>query len=201
MSLDEKINNFSAAVLAEANKKRAAIEAENEEIKNKKTDKAQNEFLNDAFCKIQDSIVEIRKLDNDRVLQAQVNARRELFVKRDEIIKEVFDKISEKVCEFMKTDDYEKWLEKKITQTVSSLGNGDKTIFVLDVDLKTAERIVESLDKNSGEINVMASNEEDFTGGVSVINNTRNILIDNSFKELINSRKSEFLQKSGLTIE
>ena len=96
-TMDEKLAEFSAAVLADAQKQRAELEAENEKIKTNKINSVQDEYLGDAYEKIQAGINEIKKADNEKVLNAQNAMRRELLMRREEIIGDVFGKAREKL--------------------------------------------------------------------------------------------------------
>lgn len=198
-SLEEKMQEFSAAVLAEAQAKRAELEAENEKIKTKKIDSVQNEFLSDAYSKIQSCIADIKKSENERVLNAQNLLKRELLMKRESIIDDVFKKAVDKIKKFMDTDAYAEWLNKKLQQAMDAVGDGSKTVYVRNDDMQIIGKCISEMSIDNADVKSVSDN--DFIGGLMVENTDSNILVDFSFKELIGVVKSGFLQKSGLTID
>lgn len=196
-SLEEKLQEFSAAVLSEAQAKRAELEAENEKIKTKKIDSVQNEFLSEAYSKIQSCIANIKKSENERVLNAQNALKRELLLKRESIINDVFEKAVRRIKEYMQTDEYAVWIEKKLKQALETAGDGKKTIYTRADDIDIIKKLISQAEENK--ITVVADNG--FIGGLRVENIDRNILVDFSFEELIAGVKDGFLQKSGLIID
>lgn len=200
-TLEEKLAEFSAAVLAEAQRKRAELEAENEEIKSRKIDSVQDEYLNKAYGIIQSGISEIRKADNERVLSAQNASRRELLLKRESIIDEVFNKAAEKLRAFTQTEAYTEWLEKKLIQSVRLAGKGDKVVYARQEDAAAVTEAIAKIPAENGSIAFEKSENSVLWGGIKLKNTVSNILIDYSFEELLASARADFLQKSGLRID
>ncbi len=198
--LNEKLNRFSAVVLSDAQKKRAAIEADNELIKKQKNDEAQNEFLKNAYETIQSAVEKIRREDNEKVLMAGVNARKELFAAREKIIENVFNEIKDNLLAFTKTSDYSSWLLKQIKQASDEIGEGDKTVFARSEDVALINKIISDIPDKDGKITVEEINE-DIIGGIKVRNNTRGIISDCTFDEILAGKKTDFLNRSGLSIE
>lgn len=199
-NLNEKLNRFSAAVLSDAQKKRAEIEEENELIKKKKNDEAQNEFLKEAFEKIQSAVTDIRRENNEKVLMAEVNARRELFSEREKIIDNVFNEVKERLSEFTKTEEYGKWLVKRIEAAAEETGSGNKTVYVRSEDEQLLKCLINDISDKGGKIEIKKT-DENIIGGVKVLNNERGIIADYTFDEILAGKKNDFLNKSGLSIE
>ena len=200
-TLEEKLAEFSAAVLAEAQRKRAEFEAENEEIKSRKIDSVQDEYLNKAYSIIQSGISEIKKADNERVLSAQNASRRELLLKRESIIDEVFNKAAEKLKAFTQTEAYTEWLEKKLIQSVRLAGKGDKVVYARQEDEAAVTEAIAKMPTEDGSIAFERAENSGLWGGIKLKNTVSNILIDYSLEELLASARADFLQKSGLRID
>lgn len=198
-NINEKLNNFNAKILSDAQKRRAELEMENQNIKKKKIDKAQDEFLNNAYHIIQASIGSIKKSDNEKILTAEVNAKRELLLKREEMINNIFERVNARLADFMTGDEYKQWLGKKVEKAYSQAGNGEKTIYARAEDLAYVEEFVKKLDDKEG-ITVLTAGDKELFGGIKLKNNVKNILIDYSFDDMTAAAKSEFLQKSGMVI-
>lgn len=200
-TLEEKLAEFSAAVLAEAQKKRAEIETENEKIKSRKIDSVQDEYLNKAYTIIQNSIAQIKKADNEKVLNAQNNSRRELLLKRESIIDDVFEKADKKLMDFRETEAYAVWLERKLTEAVGLAGEGEKIVYARQEDTALVTKAISSISSENGSITLDKEEKSDFSGGIKLKNTLSNILIDCTFEELLESARADFLQKSGLRID
>lgn len=199
-TMDEKLAEFSAAVLADAQKQRAELEAENEKIKTNKINSVQDEYLGDAYEKIQAGINEIKKADNEKVLNAQNTMRRELLMRREEIIGDVFGKAREKLKEFMLTDEYTGWLDKKLSDAEKITGNGKLRVYVRSDDEEKINYVIKNRAGTDTEYITQKLDNADFMGGIKVENTENAILVDYSFEELLDAAKSDFLQKSGLRI-
>ena len=199
-TMDEKLAEFSAAVLADAQKQRAELEAENEKIKTNKINSVQDEYLGDAYEKIQAGINEIKKADNEKVLNAQNTMRRELLMRREEIIGDVFGKAREKLKEFMLTDEYTDWLDKKLSDAEKITGNGKLRVYVRSDDEEKINYVIKNRAGTETEYITQKLDNADFMGGIKVENTENAILVDYSFEELLDAAKSDFLQKSGLRI-
>lgn len=199
-TMDEKLAEFSAAVLADAQKQRAELEAENEKIKTNKINSVQDEYLGDAYEKIQAGINEIKKADNEKVLNAQNAMRRELLMRREEIIGDVFGKAREKLKEFMLTDEYIGWLDKKLSDAEKITGNGKLRVYVRSDDEEKINYVIKNRAGTETEYITQKLDNADFMGGIKVENTENAILVDYSFEELLDAAKLDFLQKSGLRI-
>ena len=193
-TMDEKLAEFSAAVLADAQKQRAELEAEN------KINSVQDEYLGSAYEKIQAGINEIKKADNEKVLNAQNSMRRELLIRREEIIGDVFGKACEKLKEFMLTDEYLGWLDKKLSDAEKITGEGKLRIYIRSDDEDRINSVIKNRSAAQTEYIIEKLDNADFIGGIKVENTENAILVDYSFEELLDAAKSDFLQKSGLRI-
>ena len=193
----DKLNTFKALVLHDAEEKRGSIMAEIEREYDERIDKKETELLEKAYMEIQRNIRDTQKKSNERILHTELDAKRALIVRREEIIAEVMDGAREKLAEFTKSAEYEKWLTDKTLRAVTELGEGAKTVYVSESDM----RFKDSLGSIGKDITVEAASERDFIGGVKVINTDRRVASDYSFKEMLSEQKQKFLRESGLTLD
>lgn len=195
--LEEKLRNFSALVMADARKKSDKLTTEAEEKSKEILNENEDKFLTDAYSEIQKSVLKYSKSDNERVLHTEVDAKKQILKKREEIINRVFSNAAQKIKEFMNTPEYEQWLLNITKKAFAELGEGSKTVFVIADDLKFSDKIKElSADKTE----VLEANSDGFIGGIRAFNNERHLSVDYSFNELLEAQKDEFLQKAGLSI-
>ncbi len=190
--MENKLKKFSGTILKDAEVMRNKIEEETQRERQARISAKEDEFLADAYMNIQRNITQIQKEDNERVLHAELEARKTLFKKREQIIDSVFALAEEKVREYMKTAEYKQKLAAKISSALDELGEGTKTVYLTDADADVFDAAC------GAKLECVA--EKDFIGGVKAVNTDRDIAVDYSYYELLLSERNSFLQKSGLTL-
>lgn len=191
-AMEAKLAAFSETVLNEAKKRSDETDAKIEAIRAEKTERKHNEFLEEAYRKIQSAVTKTRRSENERVLRAENGVKHEILKRREEIIDSVFNEAELRLSEFAKSEKYKTYFEKKAAEAMECVGDGEKIIYVTERDvnlLKDLDAAVETV------------NERSFIGGVRVLNKDKGIIADFSFGELLSSERDEFLRKSGLSID
>ncbi len=191
-AMEAKLSAFSSRVLSLAKKRSDETDEKTNEIRKAKTEKKQDEFLEDAYRAIQSGVAKIRRTESEKVLRAENDMKKEILSRREEIINSVFSQAKEELSKFSESEEYRVWFDKKLSLALEGTGEGKKTVYVLEKDKKEAEK--------SGE-KVVAVNEAGFIGGVRVVNDDLGIIADYSFGEELSEAKEDFLQKSSLSIE
>lgn len=191
----EKLNNFTSLVMKDASAKRDRLFENIEKEYSERMDEKETEILKFAYENIQQSIHDSKKEANDRVRQAELESRKKLIMRREEIIDEIMKLSRNKLLEFIKSDKYEEWLIGKIEKAMFEVGKGKKTVIISADDIAFREKI-----EQMSEVTVEASPERDFLGGVKVVNVSRRVSVDYSFGEMLSQQKRGFLQSSGLAL-
>lgn len=191
-AMEAKLSAFSSRVLSLAKKRSDETDEKTNEIRKAKTEKKQDEFLEDAYRAIQSGVAKIRRTESEKVLRAENDMKKEILSRREEIINSVFSQAKEELLKFSESEEYRVWFDKKLSLALEGTGEGKKTVYALEKDKKKAEK--------SGE-KVVAVNEAGFIGGVRVVNDDLGIIADYSFGEELSEAKEDFLQKSSLSIE
>ena len=191
-AMEAKLSAFSSRVLSLAKKRSDETDKKTNEIRKAKTEKKQDEFLEDAYRAIQSGVAKIRRTESEKVLRAENDMKKEILSRREEIINSVFSQAKEELSKFSESEEYRVWFDKKLSLALEGTGEGKKTVYVFEKDRKEAEK--------SGE-KVVAVNEAGFIGGVRVVNDDLGIIADYSFGEELSEAKEDFLQKSSLSIE
>ena len=197
-NLTEKLNTFTSLVLKDAEQKRDKLLENVQKEYSERLDAKENELLQGAYENIQQNIQSARKGANERVLHAELDSKKRVILRREEIIDEVMKEARKKLVEFAESDKYEAWLLDKIEKALFEVGKGSKTIYISSDDLKLKEKIEQIPDM--ARLTVEASPERDFIGGAKVFNTDRKVAVDYSFKEMLSEQKQVFLQSSGLAI-
>ena len=197
-NLTEKLNTFTSLVLKDAEQKREKLLENVQKEYSERIDAKENELLQGAYENIQQNIQSAQKNANERVLHAELDSKKKLIMRREEIIDDVMKLSRAKIVEFIESDKYEEWLLSKIEKALFEVGKGSKTIYISSDDIKLKEKIEQIPD--TSRITVEASGEKDFLGGAKVLNTDRKVAVDYSFKEMLSEEKQKFLQSSGLAL-
>lgn len=190
--MELKLKKFSGTVLKDAEEQRDKIEEEIEHEKKSRISAKEDEFLADAYMTIQRSITQIQKEDNEKLLHAELEARKSLLKKREQIIDTVFELAEEKIREFMKTPEYKEKLAEKIRAALSELGEGGKVVNLTEADKDVFDT------ECGARLECVA--DKGFIGGVKAVNTDRDIAVNYSYYELLIAERNSFLQKSGLSL-
>ena len=193
-NINEKLNAFSAIVMRNASKQRDKLIAETENKYQSMIAEKENEYLKEAYETIQKSKSECRREAGEELLHAEMDSKKKVLLKREEIINDVMDSVKDRLMDFSHSDGYGKWLVEKAKTAAREVGDGNKIIYVSPEDMKYRNK----LKSVGGKIESVS--DRGFLGGVRVYNADRRISVDYSFKELLAEERQSFLQNSGLAI-
>ena len=195
--IEEKLKSFAAIVMEDAEKQRKERLAELEKKKKKRIERKENEILADAYEQIQQAVARKKRENGERALKIETEVKKELILFREEIIDRVFSKVHEKLVEFTSSADYQSWLVKRTIKASVEVGKGKKVIYLSSGDMKFKEAI----EKCAPEAEVICDSDgEDFIGGVKVFNSDKNLFVNYSIKDMLDEKRSVFLQESGMSI-
>ena len=197
-NIEEKLSRLSAMVMRNANAERERLMKETEGKYKSIISEKEDEYLKEAYETIQKSKSECEKMSGEELLHAEMDSKKKVLLKREEIINSVMDTVKERLCDFTHSDDYGDWLVKKAQQAAQEAGEGGKVIYVSEDDMRYLDKL-KSIDADS-QIRVESAADRGFLGGVRVYNSDRRISVDYSFKELLSDEKQSFLRCSGLVI-
>ncbi len=194
---DEQLEEFEAVVLRDANKEREALMKETEEQYKSIVADKENEYLKESYETIQRNKSKYEHEADEELLHAEMDAKKKVLLKREEIIDDVMEAAKERLGSFTRSDKYSAWLIKKTGEAVKEAGEGAKTVYVSKDDMRYESELTAAAGPGAS---VEGVSDRDFIGGVRVYNKDRRVSVDYSFGELLMDEKQEFLQHSGLVI-
>ncbi len=197
-NLTEKLNNFTSLALKDAQEKRGELLHNIEKEYSEKIDEKETELLQNAYENIQQCIRDAKKDANARTLQAELESKKQLIMRREKIIGEVMSGAEKKLREFAASGEYEEWLISTIEKALFEVGKGSKTVYISPDDIKYKEKIGKI--PETSKLTIEASREKDFIGGAKILNTDRKVSVDYSFREMLSEQKQKFLQESGLAL-
>lgn len=195
ISTEEKLSMFSMKVLDNANQKRNAMLEEFKKGQEEMLQAKELEFLEEAYQRIQESISSIHKEQNEKEASIENEYRIQLLKTRQAIFDDVFQKVNEKLQNFMKSESYKTWLLDSVRRALDEVGESENIIYVN----KSDEALVSLLESEFAPAKVEISSD-DMIGGCKVYNKLHGMISDHSMANEIEHQKVAFVRNSGLNI-
>ena len=134
--LEKKIMVFSKQILNEAESRKNKTAEKINAKKASAIEKKEIELLSDAYEDIQKAVAKYSKQSNEHILKIELELKKEVIKKREDIINEVFNKAKTRLEEFTVSADYKEWLINKAKEAASEIGSGEIRIMPRDMKFK-----------------------------------------------------------------
>lgn len=191
-----KLRKFQEAVFAEIDLKTSQIKQEAEQYKAREIEKSKDKKLDESYQIIQKKSQEIKQRCIQDVAKYAFDAKRSVLMKRNEITQRVFDNVTVKLNEYIKSDAYKAFLLKKIKEFKDKEGLSGVEIQVSLDDMKYAEDI-----KKVYALPCVIKGNDDITlGGFIVCDMENAIYFDETLQQKLESQKSYFIENSKLEL-
>ncbi|MPM83323.1 V-type proton ATPase subunit E [bioreactor metagenome] len=196
--VNDRIANFSQIVLQDAIKERDEILAEIRNIKDTKISKAELDILEEVYRYIHDEMVKVQDEYKQLLSKNIFDLKRNLLLRRDEILNLVFNEVKEKLIGYTKSEEYTPYMESLVKEAVKSIQSKEITILVKNDDLslsellKTAALPILCQVEPSGDI---------MLGGLIVNSASDHIFIDETLDTRFLAERRGFILQSGLSID
>lgn len=191
MTLEEKISHLQSNAMEEARAEGNSIIDSYRTALEKVLEDHKNEARRQSEIRIKAESLNSKQQINQAMAKSQLELKRKQGRIAQELKDKIFDETGELVREYMKTEDYKDYLLKCIKKSVHFAAGEDLTIYINPSD----EKIRPDLEDATGMYLTVST--EDFTGGVRAVIRSRNILIDHSFKTLLNNEYDKFIFIGG----
>lgn len=195
MTIDEKLQHFYDISVEEAKEDAAkAIEAHREHLA-QMLEEHKSTRTQSAEAEVKAEAEHVRREVNKALSAEQITLKRDWSRKQEELKTDLFAKVRKKLELFMSTPEYLDYLRRQIREVKEFAGEDEIQISLSLDDKDIAEKV-------SAETGVPLSvSEESFVGGIRAAIPHKNILIDNSFLEGMESLRREFKFDGGLKHE
>ena len=138
--------------------------------------------------------METEKLEreiNKRLSIAQLDLKREVSHKQEELKDKLFVELRDKLENFMDTGDYQRLLERQVKAAKEFAGDEELIIYMDPSDADCLQRL--ALHHNA----TIKVSEYSFMGGTRAVIPSKHILIDNSFETKLKEARHEFKFELG----
>lgn len=186
MTIEEKMEYFKNVSLENASKKSTDILTAYKQSLDEQFEKHKEDAIIESK-NIEASKLQAIKTESKRELsKAQSEVRRTITLHQNKLTSEIFSSVNELLNDYKKTEDYKTLL---VTQIRSVLSDFSDTAVVFYID-PTDEALCDYLKKETGaDIKI---NQVSFIGGTKAIIDSRNMLVDNSFKTKLSEEQEKF---------
>lgn len=195
--IEDKLEHFTNDIMADVgDERRQIIEAVDKELKDR-LDKAEMDFLSNAYELIQEALIAIDQEKNEQYSKTVMENKVRLLRKRNDHIEGMFEAAKEKLRAFAKSEAYLPHVLGLIDEAKALLGEGE-----LEVHLNASDAAIkETVEKKSGLAVTLESKKVDLIGGCKVFNVTSNMIVDFSFLRKLEDQREDFIFKCHLNVE
>ena len=191
MTVEEKLKHFQDICMTDARDRSAKML--DDYISG--LDKAYAEHTADAKRRADMQVAaETEKLEretNKRLSIGQLDLRREISRRQEELKDKLFVELRDKLANFMESRQYQILLENQVRQVKEFAGNEEAIIYMDPSDADKLPRIAMHL---GAEIKV---SQYSFVGGIRAVIPSKHVLIDNSFQTKLEEARRDFKFELG----
>ncbi len=192
----DKLRAFENAILQETDEKISQLEEEVKEYEKREIEKAKNDDYNRMFNYMQEKVQEIKHKYRQDITRYELQTKRSIFMYRNSLAQKIFDEVSEKLVEFSNSDKYFDFIVDKLNESLKVFPCETGKILVSKKDLQLLEKIKEKVPA----ITDVLVDKKNHLGGFTLINEEAGLLIDQTFKTLIEDEKQKFYSSCGMTV-
>ncbi len=195
MTQDNKTSSFLKAINKYAQQQSDAILKEAEEFKKQEIEKATKEAITDAYTLIQKNIsVEKSKIVSEYAKREQ-KSRSELFIRRMQIVEEVFEKAKDKLISFTKTDKYNDYIRKSATEIAELFCDKNCIVYVKNDDTDKAQLIKDIIENCTVECD-----NNILIGGIRCYCEELSMIADDTLDSKLLNQRQWFSENSDLKV-
>ncbi|MDY3861570.1 MAG: hypothetical protein SOZ45_03295 [Ruminococcus sp.] len=196
MNESTKTNNFLNAIQRYADRQKQDMENEIERFRAEEMKKAEEEGLQDAYVLIHKEM-DAKKASVTRDLaKKEKQSQDELFVKRNHMMRTVFEKALAKLNAYTSTDEYKEKLVEQTKKIAKMFDGKDCIIYLSDKDLRFSDTLKACF---TGDTSVEADPEIKI-GGIKVFCPEEGVIADETLDSKLENQKEWFIENSNLKV-
>ena len=194
--IEEKLSKFKAAVFADAQSEYDKLMAEIKAKQEKELDESEDEILDSVRNYVHDTVAEMRNAPNLKLGAIEAENTRLLLKKRDQMTKNVFDLVLEKLNSFTQSEEYSLFL-CSVLQKLKAV-TGDKIIiYVKESDIVKMSSYFMAISPDAE----IKADKTIVYGGLKILDSEKNIFIDESLDTRLLAQYTYFQEMSELFLD
>lgn len=197
LTTEEKLRHFSQSVFAKAQKQADMVTQSAQKAAKVQTDAFENRCLDNAYHTIQTQTRKIRRHAQENVARQKLEARRELFKKREAMVDEVFSAAAERLAAFRASSGYLAFLKKSVAEAETVLGT---TALQVTLDSADSAFVTELQSAYPDAEFKTGKTGSRLPGGIYAADTAAARTADLTLESLLRDEKTRFLAESGFTL-
>ena len=197
LTTEEKLRHFSQSVFAKAQKQADTVTQSAQRAAKVQTDAFENRCLDNAYHTIQNQTRKIRRHAQENVARQKLEARRELFKKREAMVDEVFSAAAERLAAFRASSGYLAFLKKSVAEAETVLGT---TALQVTLDSADSAFVTELQSAYPDAEFKTGKTGSRLPGGLYAADTAAARTADLTLESLLRDEKTRFLAESGFTL-
>lgn len=196
--LEKKLIRFQKIVEQEAIERKLKIEEEIKELKKQKIEAEKKRLQEESERKLAEKKAKIESEYKQQVSKEMYQYKKELLMKRDEIIAHIFQDVSKKLEEYRKSEEYVKYLQRILEEAAESFHCSAFTIYYKEEDKPLTKKLEEKLSVLKLE---WISDASILLGGFIIKKSGTNVITDETFDQKLREAEEKFIYDSGLALD
>ncbi len=188
---DEKLQKFESAVMAQANEQVESILANLNTKKEQTLSATEDAELTRHFTNMQNKLSQIKQSCIKRVSLHAQQANKEMLLHREDIREKVFGSVRERLIDFTKTPEYEKFLSDGLKR-LEGYSADDLVVCIGENDMKYKDTIFASM--------TVALDKKIKIGGFILKSGEKGFALDETLDARLDSQREYFNSVSGLKV-
>ena len=169
-----KFSNFLDTIDKYAKRRKSKITDEIKEIEEKELKKAEAEIIEDVNNMVQRELVNMKNKIVVEISHKELSHRKEISLRRKEIMKEIFKECRQKLVDFTLSEKYLEALKEYTFQISKVLLEPDTELFVKEEDLKYSDLIKEAFGRKC----IISASKDILIGGIRGYSASRGLIAD-----------------------
>jgi vacuolar-type H+-ATPase subunit E/Vma4 len=194
--MDEKMKKFVDAIINDAIEQKEQLLKEIDEQKCSELSKAEEEILSNIYLDIKAQIADIKNNVSKDISKKSLEIKNQLLQKRDALTSIVYDKLKEKLLNFVASNDYKVYVKQSIERNLLDIGSKAVTLIISMRDYALFKEICENA-KIDAELK---TDDEIVYGGFIILSKEKALRIDETIDEKLRLSHEYFGEISGLVI-
>ena len=192
----EKAYTFLEAIDKYALEQREKIKNDAKIVKEQEIEKAETEVLSDIYNMIQSEMAKIKAEIVGQISKKEMACKNSLLKNREQISKEVFNNVKDKLVEFTQTEEYINLLAKLAKDMSEILLENNTKLFINSADVKFKPFLEKAFEDRC----TVEVDDNIKIGGIRGYNADMGIVIDETLDSKLEAQRDWFKEHSGLTV-
>lgn len=194
---EEKAYTFLEAIDKYAHEQREKLKSDAKAVKEQEIEKAETEILNEMYNMIQDKMAKMKAKIIGQISKKEMACKNSLLKNREQISREVFNSVKDKIVKFTQTEEYIKLLEKLAKNMANVLTQDGTKLYINPVDVKFSPMLEKAFE---GKDCLIETDESIKLGGIRGYNANMGIVIDETLDSKLEAQLDWFKEHSGLSV-